>query len=77
MLVVEHNNTKDSLVNDDNDKQFVETIHDIVNKKVREVMTSFIGKLNGLLKGYDSSSSVENDNELFNLKLNTRKMLYF
>ena len=46
--VDEHNSTKDSIIN--NDTQFVETIHEIVNKKVREVMTPFISKLNGIIK---------------------------
>ena len=73
LYVNEHNSRKDSVI--DNDTQFVETMHDIVNKKVKEVMTPFISKLNGIIKDYDAiiqeKSLLENENELLELKLNT------
>ena len=48
-------------------------MHNIVSKKVREVMAPFISKLNGIMKDYDSiiiqeKSSLE---KLFKIKLNT------
>ena len=50
------------------DTQSVDTMHGIVNTNVREVMTLFISKLNGILKDYvaiiQEKSSVENENEL-------------